>query len=478
MDFLSKILAAKREEVAETKRRCPLEGLVARLERRDAARGFCRALSKPGVRVIAEIKRASPSKGDLRLDLDPAALAHMYESGGAACLSVLTEPAFFKGSIADFSAARDAVSLPVLRKDFILEPYQVFETAAAGADAMLLILRCVTESEASELLRLALALGLDVLVECYDAADARRIPVIFAGIPSETLREHVAVGINNRDLSTFQTEVSHAAEVAKGLPDGLTVVALSGIAGRRDVQTLQTLGINRFLVGEALVRSVDATATLREWREPLAPGVKICGIRYPETAVYCVNRGAGALGAVFYPPSPRYVSPAVARTLFDGIPESVARVGVFVNQPVDAVLDTARTARLTTVQLHGAESPAAMRAVADAGFRVVKAVKSAGEAATLPSFVGPLLECSRGTLPGGNGASWNWAEAKTLAAHRPIAIAGGLTPENLVNASEASGAVALDVSSGAESSPGVKDCVKIASLLARSAGVQTGRFWL
>ena len=478
MDFLSKILAAKRAEVAETKRRFPLDGLVARLERRDAARGFCQALAKPGVRVIAEIKRASPSKGDLRLDLDPAVLARVYASGGAACLSVLTEPAFFKGSLADFSAARDAVSLPVLRKDFILEPYQVFETAAAGADAMLLILRCVTETEASELLRLALALGLDVLVECYDEADAARIPAVFAGIPAETLRGHVAVGINNRDLSTFRTDVSHAAKVAEKLPDGLTVVALSGIGGTRDVRTLQTLGINRFLVGEALVRSGDAAATLREWREPLAPGVKICGIRHAETAAYCVNRGTGALGAVFYPPSPRYVAPVVARAVFDGLPENVARVGIFVNQPVEAVLETARLARLTTVQLHGSESPDAMRAAADAGFRVVKAVKSAAEAAALPSFAGALLECSHGTLPGGNGATWNWAEAKAVSAQRPLAVAGGLTPENLARASGASGAVALDVSSGVESSPGVKDRAKIASLLAVAAELKTGRFWL
>ena len=402
----------------------------------------------------------------------------MYEAGGAACLSVLTEPAFFKGSLADFTAARNAVSQPVLRKDFILEPYQVFETAAAGADAMLLILRCVTEAEASELLRLALALGLDVLVECYGADDARRIPAVFAGIPPETLREHIAVGINNRDLSTFQTEVSHAATVAKGLPDGLTVVALSGIGGVGDVRTLQTLGINRFLVGEALVRSADAAGTLREWRGPLAPGVKICGIRYPETAAYCVNRGAGALGAVFYPPSPRYVAPVVARAIFEEVPENVARVGVFVNPPLDALLETARIARLTTVQLHGAETPATMRAVADAGYRVVKAVKSADEAVSLPPFVGALLECSRGTLPGGNGASWNWAEAKPLSAQRPIAVAGGLTPENLACAAAASGAAALDVSSGAESSPGVKDRAKIASFLASAAGLQTGRFWL
>lgn len=255
MSFLDSILDSKREDVARAKAAVP----QAQLERQTAARrdyrGFAAALGRPGVRVVAEIKRASPSLGDICPGLDPAATARAYEAGGAAALSVLTEPAFFKGSPRDLQAARDATALPVLRKDFIIDPYQVYESAAFGADALLLIVRILDDERLHSLHGLARSLGLDVLTEIFDEADAARANALGADL----------VGINNRDLAHFQTDLSRAARLASQLRPGALAVALSGIRNAGDIRASLASGLSRFLVGEALVRQPDPAATLREW---------------------------------------------------------------------------------------------------------------------------------------------------------------------------------------------------------------------
>ncbi len=267
MSFLSSILSAKRAELARAKAAVPqpeLERLAA--ARRDPPRGFAAALDAPGARVVAEIKRASPSLGDIRPGLDPAATARAYAAGGAAALSVLTEPAFFKGSAADLRRARDAVAIPVLRKDFIVDPYQVYETAAMGADAMLLIVRILDDEALHALHALALALGLDVLTEVFDGRDADRAAALGAAL----------VGINSRDLSSFATDLSRTASLAARLAPAAAmqsgarapspaIVALSGIRSASDIRALLSRGIRRFLIGETLVRQPDPAATLRAW---------------------------------------------------------------------------------------------------------------------------------------------------------------------------------------------------------------------
>ncbi|MDX9868251.1 MAG: indole-3-glycerol phosphate synthase TrpC [Kiritimatiellia bacterium] len=256
MSFLDTILTARRAELARAQARVPqpqLERLAA--ARRDSPRGFAAALDAPGVRVIAEIKRASPSAGDIRPGLDPADLARRYAEGGAAALSVLTEPAFFKGSAADLRQARDAVPLPVLRKDFIFDPYQVYESAALRADAILLIVRIVDDDTLHALYTLARSLGLDVLTEVFDEEDAARARSLGAPL----------VGINNRDLAHFTTDVTRTARLAALFPPGVPVVALSGIRTPDALRQNLACGIRRFLVGEALVRQPDPVATLRAW---------------------------------------------------------------------------------------------------------------------------------------------------------------------------------------------------------------------
>jgi len=214
--------------------------------------------------------------------------------------------------------------------------------------------------------------------------------------------------------------------------------------------------------------------------------LKICGITTRETACFCADCGVGALGVVFFKKSPRCVTPEQARALFLGLPDAVARVGVFVDEPAEELIAAAKAAALTTVQLHGSEPLETVLALQRAGFRAIKVLKSAGkklleDASRLPPTVGILVECGRGTLPGGNGAAWKWSEAAPLAEQRAFALAGGLTPQNLPEAARQSKASAWDVSSGVESAPGKKDHEAILELVKTARAMTSGGsapFWL
>ena len=250
-DVLRRILEAKRREVAESRGQVPLAEIERRAAAAPAPRGFERALrakvaaGKPA--VIAEIKRASPSKGLIRADFDPARIAASYEAHGAACLSVLTDREFFGGSPEDLRAARAACALPVLRKDFIIDPYQVHEARAWGADCILLIMDAAPDPELLDLERLALSLGLDVLVECHDAGQLERALPFASGL----------VGINNRDLRTFETRLETTLGLLDRIPPGKLVVTESGIAQPADVQRLRRAGVSAYLVGSAFMAAAD-----------------------------------------------------------------------------------------------------------------------------------------------------------------------------------------------------------------------------
>ncbi|MFW6080501.1 MAG: indole-3-glycerol phosphate synthase TrpC, partial [Desulfosalsimonas sp.] len=206
------------------------------------------------VHVIAEIKRASPSKGDIRRDLDPALLAAAYEQGGASALSVLTDNAFFKGSLDDMVAAKNSSNLPVLRKDFIISEYQVYEAAARGADAVLLIVRILSGHQLSDLMALCAELSLDALVEVHTQDDLETAIQSGAGL----------IGINNRNLASFETDLSTATGMAASLGPEQIAVAASGISSRKDIEKILAAGISRFLVGESLVRSNRPEALLKK----------------------------------------------------------------------------------------------------------------------------------------------------------------------------------------------------------------------
>ncbi|HEX7037732.1 MAG TPA: indole-3-glycerol phosphate synthase TrpC [Pseudomonadales bacterium] len=257
--ILDTIVARKREEIAERQRRRSREALESLARDAAPARGFAAALERTVAAgrsaVIAEVKKASPSKGVIRADFDPVAIARSYEQGGATCLSVLTDRDFFQGDDAYLEAARAAVRLPVLRKDFIVDPYQVWETRALGADCLLLIAAALSRAQLAELHALAVAIGLDVLVEVHDEAE---LDAALALAPR-------LVGINNRDLRTFETSLETTVRLTERIAaPGPTVVTESGIHTRADVERMQSAGVHAFLVGEAFMRAPDPGAALAE----------------------------------------------------------------------------------------------------------------------------------------------------------------------------------------------------------------------
>jgi len=258
-DILKRILARKRDEIAERKARVPVAELRARNVDAPPPRGFAAALRKRveagHAAVIAEIKKASPSKGMIRPDFDPAAIARSYEAGGAACLSVLTDVDFFQGNDAYLQEARDACTLPVLRKDFTVDVYQVHEARAIGADAILLIAAALDNAVLVNLHALAIECGLDVLVEVHNPVDLQR--ALMLTNPPRTL-----IGINNRDLRTFETTIETTLSLKEAVPRDRLLVTESGIATRNDVERLRAAGVQAFLVGETFMRAPDPGAEL------------------------------------------------------------------------------------------------------------------------------------------------------------------------------------------------------------------------
>lgn len=255
-DILSRILRNKAEEVAERASRKDLAALSREIDDAPRIRGFAAALGarsgRGGNAVIAEIKRASPSRGLLRDPFDPAAIARSFEQGGAACLSVLTDSAFFRGGQEHLQEARAACSLPVLRKDFIIDPWQVYESRVMGADCILLIVAALGEPMLEELCVLAMELGMDVLVEVHDETELERALATPAPL----------MGINNRNLRTFETDLAITEALAPRVPADRLVIAESGIRERADVARLRDSGVRGFLVGEAFMRADDPGACL------------------------------------------------------------------------------------------------------------------------------------------------------------------------------------------------------------------------
>lgn len=255
MSVLDRIIAYKRDEVVARKTARAREDIDAAIRKQTQPRGFGKALRgrSDGKALIAEIKKASPSKGLIRGDFDPPALAKAYEAGGAACLSVLTDAPSFQGHEDFLVAARAACALPVLRKDFMVDEWQIAESRAIGADAILIIMAAVDNALASDLQDAADAYGMDALVEVHDEAEMERALWLGAKL----------IGVNNRSLATFETDLGITERLAKLMPDGALLVSESGISTPQDIALLQGVGARAFLVGESLMRQADVAAATR-----------------------------------------------------------------------------------------------------------------------------------------------------------------------------------------------------------------------
>jgi indole-3-glycerol phosphate synthase len=255
MTILDEIYKHKLSEITENKRRLPLEVLKGKSEKRQGVKPFGAVLkSDANICIIAEVKKASPSLGVIREDFRPVEIARIYESGGAAAISVLTDEKFFKGSLSYVTAIKESVNLPVLRKDFIIDSYQIYEAHSAGADALLLIAALLSREEIQHFLGLAKELGMDCLVEVHTEEELHKVLQTSAHI----------IGINNRDLKTFKTDLETTLRLRSLISDEKIIVSESGITSRADIINLFQNGVNAVLVGETLMRCSDISAKLHE----------------------------------------------------------------------------------------------------------------------------------------------------------------------------------------------------------------------
>lgn len=467
--FLKRIVSQTLLDVEQRKRKCPLPELQRRAREQTPARDLRAALLQPNARVhlLAEVKRASPSKGMLAPQLDPVALARTYEANGAAAISVLTEPHFFLGSPDYLTAIKHAVNVPVLRKDFIVDEYQVYEARAWGADAILLICALLDEAQLRSLLLVAQAQQMQCLVEVHTREEAQRAVAAGATI----------IGVNSRDLVTFEMNPALLRELRPLIPADRVIVAESGIHTEADARRLARYDVQAMLVGESLVVSQDVAAQMRRLLHGAntSTQVKLCGLSMPEHLNCASEAGADMLGFLFYKPSHRFIEPQRVRSLLEEserqrpLAKGKVRpdlVGVFVNEDADVINAVAEEVGLDIVQLHGTESPEFCQRIQRP---VIKALHLHSEAdlaqvARYKAVAWRLLLDTPTPQWGGTGATHDWQVARRVAQSTPILLAGGLTAENVADALEQVHPWGIDVSSGVETNKH-KDCAKIRTFL-------------
>ena len=506
-NFLDHIVAITRADLAERQDRTPLDELRALVadapEPRQRILFLTPRIDRPA-HLIAEIKRASPSKGMITENFDPVAQARAYQYGGASVISVLTEPHFFLGSLNHLRAVRDAVDLPILRKDFILDPYQVYEARVAGADVVLLICALLDDAQLTNLLALTHSLGMEALVEAHDEAEVRRAVAVGAYI----------IGVNSRNLHTFKVDTDIVRHLRPLVPASTTFVAESGIATAIDAARARAWGADAILVGEALMRAADPAAKARELAS--APGglshgffysshtpfVKICGLVQTEGIALADELGADAYGLIFAPMAPdhRRLTPDAACQLTGkgdyaihsesddtytqhaekrAQPGEIKTIGVFVNEATEQIGHMVQHVGLDAIQLSGDETPEQCAEVADFAQRpVLKALRLRDEAdlAQLDAYAMAgavlLLDAHVPGSYGGSGVTGDWDLARRASQRWPVILSGGLTPGNVAIAIATVQPRGVDVSSGVETNK-AKDPEKIRAFVAAARAATT-----
>jgi len=498
--FLDRIVATTRADLAERQERTPPDELRAQLADAPRPRPFATTLRPDptgSARLIGEIKRASPSKGIIADSFEPVVQARAYERGGASAISVLTEPRYFLGSLDHLRAVRATVDLPILRKDFILDPYQVYEARAAGADAVLLICALLDDAQLADLLALTHSLGMEALVEGHDGVEVRRAVAVGARI----------IGVNSRDLRTFEVHPDIVQRLRPLAPPDRIFVAESGIASATDAARARAFGADAILVGEVLMRAADPAAKAHElatapggtisylFKYAGRPFTKICGLVAPEQVQLAAECGADAIGLLFAPQAlpHRRVTPEQAKSVVcaskarsfphadppfprgaggQGVRSPFA-IGVFVNEEPDRIAQIAARVGLDAIQLAGDETARQCAEVIGLTERpVLKSLRLRDEAdlAQLDAYAMAgavlLLDAHVPGSYGGSGVTGDWDLARRASQRWPVILSGGLTPENVAEAILYVRPYAVDVASGVESRPGKKDPGKLRAFLA------------
>eukprot|EP00040_Diaphanoeca_grandis_P012819 m.64838 g.64838 ORF g.64838 m.64838 type:complete len:1825 (-) comp23482_c0_seq2:292-5766(-) len=530
-DILEIITQQRIRDVAADELVTPLDQLKAQLASSPPPPPICfvkRLQSAYPTCVLGEVKRASPSKGDIALDINAAEQAVKYAHGGAAAISILTEPTWFKGTKEDMLAASKALLAvenrpAVLRKDFIIDPYQVYESRLYGADALLLIVAILTDDQLRTLLALTRELGMEALVEVVTAEELSRALAVGAtviGVNNRNLRDFTVDNTKTRRVLTEGGVVGPAARQHGG--EQKVLLALSGISSRLDVQGYRSSGVHGVLVGEALMRAANPTEMIFRLRGVASDQVqvKVCGLVDTAMATLAARGGVDMIGLVFAPKSSRLVSIEQAKAMIENVKQlfpiekdfvrdelsspppttssttardwytawatklrsaSASRplfFGVFANQSVDEVNTIARAANLDIIQLSGKEGMSGF----DKYCRpVVKAVH-VGDSSNFEEMVahiesgrpaGVLLDTMSKDMMGGTGKTFDWDVAAKLAERFPLYLAGGLSPDNIAAAVTQVQPFGVDVSSGVEESAGVKSTTKVIAFIQQAKSVTT-----
>ncbi|MCB1183621.1 hypothetical protein KDM41_09305 [bacterium] len=465
MSFLAKIRPAKEAEVAALRAR-----FADRPPRRPddlPVRDFPAAL-RGGDRVIAEIKRRSPSHPAFRQPASPRTLARAYRRSGAAALSIVVDEAHFGTSLADVRPVKEAVDLPVLVKDFVIDEVQLLAAWEAGADCALLIVAMLDGPTLTRLVRFAADLGLHVLVECHDETEIEAAAAAGAGL----------IGVNNRDLVALTTDLAHGEALLPRVPSGAITVSESGLYRRADVVRMARAGADAFLIGHALLQSRDPGRKVAELAGRVAEDalrVKVCGLTSVADAVLAHEAGADLLGLIFVP-SPRRVELATAREIRRALPD--ARLcGVVRDADPEELADLLGRVDLDLLQLHGDEGPDTCRRIAELTGRplikVLPADRATPELAARYDAVAAFLVDLPKDGDGSVTAADCRAAARALArAGHDVFLAGGLDPDNVAAAVRDARPFGVDVARGVEAAPGRKDPDRVRRFVAAARNLQ------
>jgi len=462
MSFLKKILPAKQAEV-ELLRQAFAKTEPQRIAQMPV-RDFSAALLD-GNKLIAEIKHKSPSHSSFYQPASPATLARVYQRNGAAALSIVTDTPNFGTSLSDVAAVKEAVILPVLVKDFVIDEVQLLAAWAAGADAVLLIVRMLSKSRLNELLNYAHNLGLHVLVECHDQTD----------IDLALAAKAKLIGVNNRNLATLTTDLSHGAALLPGVPKPAIRISESGLYQRRDILHMAGQGADAFLVGHALLHSRDPgrkVAELCGHELETVLRVKTCGITNIADALIAHEAGSNILGLIFAS-GERMVGVERACAIRQAVPKAKL-CGVFVNENPQKITEIAKSCDLDLIQLHGNESPDTCKQLAEStGLPLIKALTpnlaTAEHAGVYDAVAYFLVDLPKGHDKEGQTPEDCRSAALSLAAEgHEVFLAGGLNPDNVHSACSGVKPFAVDVASGIECSPGVKDHDRIRAFIAEA----------
>lgn len=427
---------------------------------------FENALKTKDIAFICEVKKASPSKGVISKHFPYVQIAGEYEAAGANAISVLTEPDFFMGSTEYLKEIKKVVNIPVLRKDFIIDPCQIYESQLIGADAILLICSLLDTQELKKYIKIADSLGLSCLVEAHDENEITSAIAAGARI----------IGVNNRNLKTFEVDINASARLRELVPDNITFVSESGIKSADDISVLRRNGTNAVLIGETLMRSGNIKAEMDRLRansDNSKAKIKICGLTRMQDIEY-VNEALPDYAGFVFAKSRRQVSPENAAKLKCALDKRIQAVGVFVNEDVNVVAQICERGIIDIIQLHGDEDEAYINALHhEVSNPVIKAVRVKDKASLMAcehssaDFL--LLDNYSENEYGGSGEAFDWKLASGI--KKPYFLAGGISAENAQAAIKNAIPFCLDVSSGVETS-GFKDRNKIMNLVNEARSVK------